>query len=82
MWVETLLDVGVIGTAPLAIAVIAAAAGLRRRTTAVGSHRLAMAVFAAALISSFVNPSLQQANYPMIAFAVVMLARPAPARGG
>lgn len=82
MWVETLLDVGVIGTAPLAIAVIAAAAGLRRRTTAVGSHRLAIAVFAAALISSFVNPSLQQANYPMIVFAVVMLARPAPARGG
>jgi hypothetical protein len=41
-----------------------------------------MAVFAAALISSFVNPSLQQANYPMIVFAVVMLARPAPARGG
>lgn len=78
MWVETLLDVGIAGTLPLALAVIAGAAGLRRWTSASPSRRLAVAVFAAALISSFVNPSLQQANYPMIVFAVVMLARPAP----
>jgi O-antigen ligase len=79
MWVETLLDVGIVGTAPLVMAVFAGAVGLRKRTPATASRRLAVAVFAAALISSFVNPSLQQANYPMIVFAVVMLARPLPA---
>ena len=37
---------------------------------------LALAIFVVALLASFVNPSLQQPNYPMIVFAVVLLAAP------
>ena len=74
MWIETLLDVGLIGAVPLAGFLIAGglALGRRRRTR---SGQLALAVYATALASSFVNPSLQQANYPMIVFATVLLAR-------
>jgi O-antigen ligase len=78
MWVETLLDVGIIGAVPLAAVVIAGGAGLAARRAPTASGRLAVAIFAVGFVSSFVNPSLQQANYPMIVFAVAMLARPAP----
>lgn len=77
MWVETLLDVGILGTVPLAALLIAGGLALTRydgpRTP---SHQLAVAIYATAFLSSFVNPSLQQANYPMIVFGVVLLARP------
>jgi O-antigen ligase len=74
MWIETLLDVGLIGAVPLAGLVIAGAFALGRRRRA-PSRQLAVAIYATALASSFVNPSLQQANYPMIVFATVLLAR-------
>jgi O-antigen ligase len=74
MWIETLLDVGLIGAVPLAGFVIAGAFALGRRRRA-PSRQLAVAIYATALASSFVNPSLQQANYPMIVFATVLLAR-------
>jgi hypothetical protein len=54
--------------------VIAGAFALGRRRRA-PSRQLAVAIYATALASSFVNPSLQQANYPMIVFATVLLAR-------
>jgi hypothetical protein len=74
MWIETLLDVGLIGAVPLAGFVIAGAFALGRRRRS-PSRQLAIAIYATALASSFVNPSLQQANYPMIVFATVLLAR-------
>jgi hypothetical protein len=74
MWVETLLVVGIIGAVSLAAVVIAGGAGLAARRTPTASGRLAVAIFAVGFVSSFVNPSLQQANYPMIVFAVAMLA--------
>jgi O-antigen ligase len=91
MWIETLLDVGLIGTVALVGLVIAGARSLHRhgRGGVAPSQQLATAIFATALASSFVNPSLQQANYPMIVFAVVLLVRwpagpgaPAPATDG
>ena len=63
MWVETLLDVGLIGAVPLAAFVIAGGAGLLRGRVKTASEQLAVALFVVALLSSFVNPSLQQANY-------------------
>ena len=82
MWVESLLDVGLVGTVPLAALLIAGGLALRRSDgERTAERQLAFAIYVTALLSSFVNPSLQQANYPMIVFAVVLLAR-SPARPG
>ena len=77
MWIETLLDVGLVGAVPLIGLVIAGGQGLRRHGPGgpTATQQLAVAVYVTALASSFVNPSLQQANYPMIVFAVVLLVR-------
>jgi O-antigen ligase len=73
MWIETLLDVGLIGTVPLAGLLIAGAFAVGRRRAP--SRQLAVAIYATALASSFVNPSLQEPNYTMVVFATVLLAR-------
>jgi O-antigen ligase len=75
LWIETLLDVGVIGVIALTGFLVAGGLALGRRRRG-RSGQLAVAIFVTALASSFVNPSLQQANYPMIVFATVLLARP------
>jgi O-antigen ligase len=82
MWVETLLDTGMFGVLPLAAFVAAGGLAMKRWVNrGSASHRLAVSVYVVALLSSFVNPSLQQANYPMILFATVLLARPSVAGG-
>jgi O-antigen ligase len=73
MWIETLLDVGLIGTVPLVGLLIAGAFAVGRRRAP--SRQLAVAIYATALASSFVNPSLQEPNYTMVMFATVLLAR-------
>jgi O-antigen ligase len=74
MWVETLLDVGLVGTIPLAGLLIAGGVAVVRRRRTHSGH-LAIAIYVTAFASSFVNPSLQEANYPMVVFATVLLAR-------
>jgi O-antigen ligase len=75
-WVEVLLDTGVMGCAALGLAVISGGMDVwrvRRRKPWLG------ALFAMCFVSSFVNPSLQQANYTMILFGLVLLGADASA---
>jgi O-antigen ligase len=70
-WVETLLDLGVVGIIPLALAVVWA---FPRRESGLGSLRPAfVGLYAAFALASFVNPSLQEVAYPMVVFGTLVL---------
>lgn len=82
LWVATLLDVGVLGLIPL-VGVVGYAGVLlfsrQRRDHYVAFRR---ALFVACLMASFINPSLQEHNYPMLLFAIVIFGRDRLARRG
>jgi O-antigen ligase len=70
-WVETLLDLGIVGLIPLALAVVWA---FPRRESGLGSLRPAfVGLYAAFALASFVNPSLQEVAYPMVVFGTLVL---------
>lgn len=76
LWVETMLDLGLIGLVTLTGFVVAGARRIfgRRydsRTPPVVARRC---LFLACLLSSFVNPSLQKPSFFLLLFAVLVLA--------
>lgn len=75
LWLETLVDVGLVGFVPLVIAVIAGGrACVRRRSP--DMRALTVALWAMCLGSSFINPSLQFPSYSLMVFGTILLLRP------
>jgi O-antigen ligase len=74
MWIESLVDVGVIGTFLLAMFVAAASREAFKGALLEGNERyFVQASVMAGLIASTVNPSLQTVGYGAIVFGVVLL---------
>ncbi|MDQ6711250.1 MAG: O-antigen ligase family protein [Candidatus Dormibacteraeota bacterium] len=77
MWIESLVDVGLLGTLPLAVMVIVGAVGLCRADQSSSSDiLLRRTLFVAAFAASLINPSLELEAYPLIIFAFVLLGAP------
>jgi O-antigen ligase len=75
LWLETLVDVGLVGFIPLAAAVWTGRKSCLRRA-APDLRALTMAVWTMCLASSFINPSLQFPSYSLIVFGTILLLRP------
>ena len=83
LWVETLLDVGLVGTALLALFVVfGMRAALSRRQRSLAGGGPAAAVIITLFLASFIDPSLQQPTYTMFAFATFLLAAALSAEDG
>ena len=78
MWLETLVDTGILGTVPLAVLVTIAGAVLVRPHQKI-DHATTVArrtLFLMCLLASFINPSLQAPSYAMFVFAIVIFGAP------
>jgi O-antigen ligase len=76
MWVETLVDVGVVGVAAMALLVASAARDLLKPIAADPQLAIRRVLFALAVLASFVNPSLQDVSYTMLLLGVVCWGAP------
>ncbi len=76
MWVETLMDLGVIGLLTLLLAVVSAGIDLVRPVAGGGQLAVRRTLFVLGVAASFINPSLQSYSYPMILLAIVCLGAP------
>jgi O-antigen ligase len=76
LWVETLIDLGLLGTVPLAIFVLTGIRDVWRRRGRDGAAPFA--IVAMLTVASFVNPSLQQLTPILVIFAVTLLATGGP----
>jgi O-antigen ligase/polysaccharide polymerase Wzy-like membrane protein len=75
LWLETLVDVGLMGFVPLVLAVVVGGrACLRRRSP--DMRAVTVALWAMCLGSSFINPSLQFPSYSLMVFGAILLLRP------
>jgi O-antigen ligase len=92
-WLETLVDVGLVGIVPLAVFVLVGGYRLLRTTELSGDLRLwAAAVFSYVFAISFINPTIQSPGANQVVMGVLVLAcaprrhlsrepGPLPARG-
>ena len=76
MWVETLIDVGLLGVAAMALLVAGAARDLLRPVAADPQLAVRRVLFVLCVIASFVNPSLQSVSYTMVLLGVVCWGAP------
>jgi O-antigen ligase len=76
MWVETLMDLGVLGLLALVLVVGSAAADLLRPAARDPQLAVRRTLFVLGVLVSFINPSLQAYTYPMVLLAVVCLGAP------
>jgi O-antigen ligase len=76
MWVETLVDLGVLGVAAMALLIASAARDLARPIAADPQLAVRRVVFVLCVIASFVNPSLQAYSYTMVLLGVVCWGAP------
>jgi O-antigen ligase len=72
-WIESLVDVGAIGTALLALFVIGAVLVTRRSPMSFGASVFMRIALLSGIIASFVNPSLQTVGYTAIFFGFLLL---------
>lgn len=82
-WLETLVDVGLVGIVPLAVFVLVGAWRLLRTTELSGDLRLwAAGVFTYVFVISFINPTIQSPGANQVVMGVLLLAcsprRPSP----
>ena len=78
-WIETLLDLGLLGIIPLAVFALTGWPTHARRAE-LGAVAPAFAgLYFALIAASFVNPSIQAIDYPMIILGIVILAQGKPA---
>jgi len=76
MWIETLVDVGVLGLTAMALLVASAARDLLRPIAADPQLAVRRVVFVLCVIASFVNPSLQAYSYTMVLLGVICWGAP------
>jgi O-antigen ligase len=73
-WMDVFIDTGLLGLVPLTVAVGTGGLLLVRRYRAAEPDAVTtLVVYAVCLAASFVNPSLNEANYWMLAFVVVLV---------
>ena len=74
VWLETLLDLGIVGVVALgAFVVVSGAALLQGARNSHVLRQLVPALFIMCLLSSVVNPSLEEPSYSLIVFGVILL---------
>ena len=74
VWLETLLDLGIVGAVALGVFVVVSGAALlqgARHSRVI--RQLVPALFIMCVISSVVNPSLVEPSYSLIVFGVILL---------
>jgi O-antigen ligase len=81
MWLETLLDTGILGFLPLSIFVIVAARQVWRLPGSGPATTARRALLVAGILASLINPSLQTNGYGMILLGAVLLGAPRPGTG-
>jgi O-antigen ligase len=77
-WLETLVDTGVVGFAPLFLFVAIAAAQVWRLPGQEPEVAARRAILVAGLLASLINPTLQTNGYNMILLGAVLLGAPRP----
>jgi O-antigen ligase len=82
MWIETLVDVGLLGLLPLSLFVVLALRRLQvKLQTGSPSRTFALALAGLLLAASCFNPSLQTNSLPAVLFGVLLLGAAAPTGG-